>query len=137
MLENHHAATAVALLQRPELDFLCLMSSQEKVEFIKVIQNTVLATDVTTTMPMIKEFQGLVEQKKEPTPDQLMSMLIKAADISNPARHPFIYQQWIEGVMTEFFQQGDAEKQLSLPVSMNCDRDTVNVAITQTGARVG
>ena len=28
--------------------------------------------------------------------------------------------------MHEFFGQGDSEKELNLPVSMNCDRDTVS-----------
>ena len=35
--------------------------------------------------------------------------------------------------MAEFFAQGDAEKALGLPVSMNCDRDTVDVNKCQVG----
>jgi len=133
VLENHHTATAVTLLQRPALDFLYRMSPQEKAEFIEVIRTTVLATDVGTTVTKLREFERLVRLRQTPSREMLMCMLIKAADISNPTRPPLVYQQWTGQVMKEFLEQGDAEKQLGLPVSTNCDRDTVNVARTQTG----
>ena len=54
-------------------------------------------------------------------------LIIKAADISNPSRPLGVYQQWIGGVMQEFFTQGDAERAAGLPISMNCDRHKVHV----------
>ena len=62
-----------------------------------------------------------------------MCLIIKAADISNPARPLHVYERWIEGAMTEFFVQGDSEKAKGLPVSMNCDRDTVITSKAQVG----
>ena len=35
--------------------------------------------------------------------------------------------------MEEFYAQGDAEKELGIAVSMNCDRRTVSVAKSQVG----
>ena len=35
--------------------------------------------------------------------------------------------------MQEFFAQGDAERELGLPISMNCDRKTVDVNKCQVG----
>jgi hypothetical protein len=35
--------------------------------------------------------------------------------------------------MHEFFGQGDSEKRLNLPLSMNCDRDTVSTPTCQLG----
>jgi len=133
VLENHHSETAFTLLARAELDFLCHVTKQEKAEFIEAIRTTVLATDAGTTVTKLGEFERLVQQRQTPSREMLMCMLIKAADVSNPTRPPLVYQQWIDGVMEEFLEQGDAEKQLGLPVSTNCDRDTVNVARTQTG----
>ena len=49
------------------------------------------------------------------------------------SRGRFVYQKWIDGVMAEFFAQGDAEKELGIAVSMNCDRQTVSVAKSQVG----
>jgi len=94
------------------------------------IVDLVLATDVTTTMPYVKNFEGWLvsaDQKTEITAPRAMQLLIKAADISNPTRALAVYEKWVTGVMEEFFRQGDAERELGLPYSMNCDRNTVNV----------
>jgi cAMP-specific phosphodiesterase 4 len=60
-------------------------------------------------------------------------LLLQAADISNPTRPIAVYEKWVQGVMAEFFAQGDAEKAKGLPVSMNCDRDTVVLSKCQVG----
>jgi hypothetical protein len=60
-------------------------------------------------------------------------MIIKAADISNPARQLATYERWIDGIMAEFFTQGDAERRSGLPISMNCDRTSDQVARAQVG----
>ena len=58
---------------------------------------------------------------------QALSAMLKASDISNPTRPLAVYAVWVEGIMKEFFAQGDAERNLGLPISMNCDRESVNV----------
>ena len=58
---------------------------------------------------------------------EVLNMLIHAADISNPAKPSKISQQWTDKVYEEFFRQGDLEKKLEIPVSMMCDRLTTNV----------
>ena len=63
----------------------------------------------------------------------LGSFLIHTADISNPGREWTICERWAGLVMNEFFSQGDLEKKLGLPVSMNCDRDKVLVPFAQIG----
>ena len=62
-----------------------------------------------------------------------MCLIIKAADISNPARPLPIYEKWIEGVMQEFFTQGDLEKAKGMQISMNCNRDVDKVPKAQVG----
>ena len=102
-------------------------------------QDAILATDVTTTIPALKEFSAKLEESRAdasvagPTPTQVAHLMIKAADISNPARPLAMYSQWIDGVMEEFFVQGDAERAAGLPLSMNCDRETVVVSKCQVG----
>ena len=130
VLENHHAATAVALLSWPELDFLHALPATERADFVCQLQTNVLATDVTTTLPAVKEF---VERGDQPSAEQVFSLILKAADISNATRAPFVYRKWSDGVMAEFYAQGDAERELGLPISMNCDRHTVSVAKAQAG----
>jgi hypothetical protein len=87
-------------------------------------------------MPFVKNFEGWLsgpDPKAEITAPRAMQLLIKAADISNPTRPIGVYEAWVKGVMEEFFRQGDAERELGLPYSMNCDRNTVNVNKCQVG----
>ena len=140
ILERHHAAMAVTLLDRPELDFLS--SHPERSKFVSYMREFVLATDVSTTMAAVKALDALVAEgesgggdapAQQPDAPQVMRLLIKAADISNPTRPLPVYEQWVDQVMAEFFRQGDAEKGRGLPFSMNCDRETVKVNGCQVG----
>jgi len=160
VLENHHAKVALALLDRPELDFLCTMPSDDRVRFIDLMREHVLSTDVTTTMGAAKKFGekaaprasyeqfeafelkartsscDLMDGGKRawmPAVGEVMCLIIKAADISNPAKHRAVYEQWIGGVMKEFFTQGEAERAQGMPISMNCDRHTVDISKAQVG----
>jgi hypothetical protein len=49
--------------------------------------------------------------------DLVMEHIIHASDISNPIRSFEISSLWADRVMKEFWQQGDMEKKLNLPVS--------------------
>lgn len=44
-----------------------------------------------------------------------------------------VYQVWTDAVMTEFFTQGDVEREIGLPITKNCDRETVSVGACQVG----
>jgi len=44
-----------------------------------------------------------------------------------------VYQKWVDRVCEEFFAQGDAQKELGLPVSQMCDRDVTEVPKMQMG----
>lgn len=64
----------------------------------------------------------------------LLKAIIHAADLSNPMKPRHVYVQWIERVIAEFWQQGDAERQMGLPVSPHCDRHSpMTVPQTQVG----
>jgi hypothetical protein len=95
-LETHHAAMTLALLGRPELDFLCKLPPAEKQRFVDGVRDVILATDVTTSAPRAKEFRAAVEGGEPPTAGQVVSLIIKAADISNPARRLAVYNRWID-----------------------------------------
>ena len=127
VLERHHAEMALTLLERPELDFIASLPPEDRKRFVDHLQKMVLATDVTTTMAAAKEAVSLNSESVALSADQRMVLIMKAADISNPARQLKVYKRWIDGVMAEFFAQGDAERARALPISMNCDREVVRV----------
>ena len=63
----------------------------------------------------------------------LLDLVIYSSDISNLTKPYEIYDIWAHKVMTEFYQQGDKEKVLGLPVSFLCVRETSTVAQGQFG----
>jgi hypothetical protein len=64
---------------------------------------------------------------------EFLNILIHASDISNPTKPFQIYQNWADRVMNEFFSQGDKERELGLPISFLCDRNTVTTPAAQIG----
>ena len=58
---------------------------------------------------------------------------MQCADISNPCRLWPVSRLWSLRCCEEFFRQGDAERELGLPLTPFCDRFNVTVAKLQTG----
>jgi len=63
----------------------------------------------------------------------LLAVTIHTADIANPAKPLALCLQWTELVMEEFFQQGDREADLGLPISPFYDRQKTSTAQCQIG----
>lgn len=57
----------------------------------------------------------------------ILQALLHAADISNPTRPWDLCYKWTNLVIEEFFAQGDKEREMGLPISNLCDRNTVLV----------
>jgi hypothetical protein len=55
------------------------------------------------------------------------------ADVSNPAKIFHVYEKWANLVMEEFYQQGDLERELKLPISPFYDRNNQQMAKCQIG----
>jgi hypothetical protein len=64
---------------------------------------------------------------------EFMNYVLHFADIAHPAKPWDIELKWSELIFKEFFNQGDKEKALKLPVSFLCDRDTTSVPKSQIG----
>lgn len=67
------------------------------------------------------------------TQQEFLNILVHSADISNPTRPLEIYKKWADLIMKEFWQQGDKEKALGIPVSFLCDRNTFKCHTSQIG----
>ena len=53
--------------------------------------------------------------------------MIHAADLGSTARPYHIARKWSSQICEEFFNQGDIEVSMGLPISFNCDRRLVNI----------
>jgi len=67
------------------------------------------------------------------TQQEFLNILLHTADISNPTKPLHIYERWVDKVMGEFWNQGDREKEIKLPISFLCDRNTTSVFKAQLG----
>ncbi len=61
----------------------------------------------------------------------LLCCILHCADISNPARPAEIAAKWSTRVLTEFFAQGDREREAGRAISPMCDRNTTSRATSQ------
>jgi len=57
--------------------------------------------------------------------------LVHCADLSNPTKPLYLYRQWTDRIMEEFFRQGDLEQEEGLEVSPMCDRYAASIDQTQ------
>jgi len=64
---------------------------------------------------------------------KILKFLMHMADISNLAKCKAISLNWTDRVLSEFFRQGDREKELGLPISPLCDRSTTSRSDSQMG----
>ncbi|KAI8618359.1 hypothetical protein BC830DRAFT_1061514 [Chytriomyces sp. MP71] len=141
VLENHHIAAAFRILLQPECNFVSKLTKEEYKEFREMMIELVLATDLQaqhfSILGMFKNKVSLTNSfdpvKVHEDRTLLFKMMIKCADVSNPTKAWPIYERWTQRILDEFFNQGDAEKSLGIPVSPYYDRDTIYIPASQMG----
>uniref|UniRef100_A0A669FCW1 Phosphodiesterase n=1 Tax=Oreochromis niloticus TaxID=8128 RepID=A0A669FCW1_ORENI len=140
VLENHHAAAAWNLfLSQPEYNFLVNLDHVEFKRFRFLVIEAILATDLKKHFDFLAEFNAKVGD--DPSTgidwsnenDRLLvcQMCIKLADINGPLKCKELHLQWTEGIVNEFYEQGDEESSLGLPISPFMDRAAPQLAKLQ------
>ncbi|XP_075536952.1 high affinity cAMP-specific and IBMX-insensitive 3',5'-cyclic phosphodiesterase 8B-like [Dermacentor variabilis] len=157
VLESHHAAYAFKLTLSDEKVNIFQNMDRDVYRTARTsIIDMVLATEMTKHFEHLSKFLNCFQkplqesEMNEPetvqergdilslrSPDSLQlikRMLIKCADVSNPARPTEFCIQWAHRIAEEYCGQTDEEKRRGLPVAMPAfDRATCNVAGSQTG----
>ncbi|KAJ8396700.1 hypothetical protein AAFF_G00015380 [Aldrovandia affinis] len=140
VLENHHAASAWNLyLSRPEFGFLASLDHVEFKRFRFLVIEAILATDLKKHFDFLAEFNSKVNDVNSPgidwtnENDRLLvcQVCIKLADINGPAKARALHLKWTEGIVNEFYEQGDEEASLGLPISPFMDRSSPQLAKLQ------
>ncbi|XP_030070093.1 cGMP-inhibited 3',5'-cyclic phosphodiesterase 3A isoform X2 [Microcaecilia unicolor] len=140
VLENHHAAAAWNLfMTRPEYNFLVNLDHVEFKRFRFLVIEAILATDLKKHFDFLAEFNAKVNDDVGPGIDWsnendrllICQMCIKLADINGPAKCKDLHLQWTEGIVNEFYEQGDEELSLGLPISPFMDRSAPQLAKLQ------
>uniref|UniRef100_A0A0G4F7T7 Phosphodiesterase n=1 Tax=Chromera velia CCMP2878 TaxID=1169474 RepID=A0A0G4F7T7_9ALVE len=142
VLENHHISAVWSLLVREDASFLSHLPTETIAVIREILITIVLSTDMTLHFSKLGAFKAKsaaskswIENPKMTNEDKMLlfSVAVHACDISNPARPLPAYRKWTELVMTEFFSQGDRERENGLPISMLMDRASTNIARGQVG----
>ncbi|XP_036745276.2 cGMP-inhibited 3',5'-cyclic phosphodiesterase 3A isoform X2 [Manis pentadactyla] len=138
VLENHHAAAAWNLfMSRPEYNFLVNLDHVEFKHFRFLVIEAILATDLKKHFDFVTKFNAKVNDDVgidwTNENDRLLvcQMCIKLADINGPAKSKELHLQWTEGIVNEFYEQGDEEASLGLPISPFMDRSAPQLANLQ------
>ncbi|CAK6961613.1 cGMP-inhibited 3'%2C5'-cyclic phosphodiesterase 3A-like [Scomber scombrus] len=140
VLENHHAASAWNLfMSQPEYNFLVNLDHVEFKRFRFLVIEAILATDLKKHFDFLAEFNAKVGD--DPSTgidwsnenDRLLvcQMCIKLADINGPLKCKDLHLQWTEGIVNEFYEQGDEESSMGLPISPFMDRAAPQLAKLQ------
>uniref|UniRef100_A0A3Q3K5V6 Phosphodiesterase n=1 Tax=Monopterus albus TaxID=43700 RepID=A0A3Q3K5V6_MONAL len=140
VLENHHAASAWSLyLSQPEFHFLVNLDHVEFKRFRFLVIEAILATDLKKHFDFLAEFNAKVNDVSSPgidwtnENDRLLvcQVCIKLADINGPAKVRDLHLKWTDGIVNEFYEQGDEEARLGLPISPFMDRASPQLAKLQ------
>lgn len=154
--ENHHIAATFDVLRRPECNFLAELPAAEYRRFRALIIDLVLATDMADGNRLLKiltdsleksgidvstagqAVEGVEPMTFRPSSDaevtSALQIALKCADVGHLALSPEAHSTWVDLLQTEFFVQGDQEKELKFPeISFLMDRDKPGVTETQVG----
>ena len=104
-LENFHAVTSWAVLE-PEL--VTCVAPDILQDLKQLFFSYILSTDTSRRRENVRKLSA------SPTVHLLLKVMLHAADISNPTKTTENYINWTAAVMTEFWCQGDIQKELGM-----------------------
>lgn len=136
VMEMHHAATAIAILSRPECNVIDGIEGYgEQVHFWKFFIKIILATDMDHHFEYIKAFEEIqkdFDKRNEEHRLLLAEIVMKVGNVSNTMRVFEVASEMAQGLTEEYFKQGDVEERLGGEVTGICDRQRAqHISISQ------
>ncbi|KIH68835.1 3'5'-cyclic nucleotide phosphodiesterase [Ancylostoma duodenale] len=133
VLENHHVSACFRLMKDDDKNIFNHLTRDEFRDLRNMVIEIVLATDMSTHFVQIKTMKNMLSLPEGIDKNKALCLIVHACDISHPSKPWLLHERWTEGVLEEFFRQGDLEASMGLPYSPLCDRHTVHVADSQIG----
>ena len=138
ILESMHASEGMKLAFSDEHDIFGELSDSDRKHVRKYIIELILATDMTRHFEIQNQFSTTFAappsgEMKEDDHLTMLRLVMKMADVSNPAKPVKVAVKWTERVIEEFFSQGDQERAAGLEISPFMDRATTDIPKTQVG----
>lgn len=122
VLENHHCSLAFELLLKAGCNVLMCTPRSIFKRFRRSMCAAILATDLACHEKQLVQLTTNVPSPKtlcktDSDKDVLLSALLHAADLSNPARPFDVSKRWAKLLAAEFQEQAKLERELALPVA--------------------
>eukprot|EP00281_Chroomonas_sp_CCMP1168_P027396 CAMPEP_0206254042 /NCGR_PEP_ID=MMETSP0047_2-20121206/23484_1 /ASSEMBLY_ACC=CAM_ASM_000192 /TAXON_ID=195065 /ORGANISM="Chroomonas mesostigmatica_cf, Strain CCMP1168" /LENGTH=599 /DNA_ID=CAMNT_0053680311 /DNA_START=95 /DNA_END=1891 /DNA_ORIENTATION=- len=138
--ENYHAAHLLtSLCADKSINIFQNMPKKKLALHRSMLIEMLLLTDMSKHFSTVDDFRGVLETNgRDPeawSNDtlKLIGYVLHACDISAQSKQEKCALKWCHMCHEEFFNQGDKEKELSLPVSPCCDRESTDINLSQVG----
>lgn len=134
VMERHHFAQTVTLLNITGCNVFKGMSAEDNQKCLDIIQEVILATDLSQHLKIMKDLEelgesvknglDLVEELKENKAIQhlIISILMTSSDLSDQTKNWDTTKNTAKNIYDEFFKQGDLEKDMGLKPNTDMDR---------------
>lgn len=124
-LEQHHNAVFLSLISPEDLNIFSDTDSELRDWTIGEVKKIILSTDLATHFPKMKRLEAIerLDMKKRSHVDLLVPLVMTCSDINASVRPWNNHQQVSQLIYTEFFEQGDAEKEMGLKPIPMMDRE--------------
>ncbi|KAG4076228.1 hypothetical protein HA402_014777 [Bradysia odoriphaga] len=120
--ERHHLSQAICILNEENCKILDSLSTEQFKTCIDDLRKLILATDLANHFRILKDLQALDSTNLKDNQMLLMSLLMTCCDLSDQVRSFPTSRDVAHLVYSEFFAQGDLEKQMGLAPNQMMDR---------------
>lgn len=139
VLESMHAAITIRLLATGCTDYMGLLNTlslEQRRAFKSTVISLIIATDMKKHFETVSKFRSKIAGddwclKQPACRVSLGKMIMKASDVGQAAVSWDLHMEWSMRVLAEFFDQGDEELALELPISPLCDRRNYDLCSSQ------
>ncbi|XP_077518864.1 cGMP-dependent 3',5'-cyclic phosphodiesterase-like isoform X3 [Amblyomma americanum] len=127
VMERHHFAQAMAILNTDGCNIFENLSRQEYTDCLDQMRDTILATDLAHHFRIVQELKLMVDEgynyDNRKHHNLLTSMLVTCCDLSDQTKDWKSSKKIAELIYNEFFSQGDLEKAMGVKPSEMMDRE--------------
>lgn len=125
------------------------LTDEQFTDFRRIVIEAVLMTDMAKHFEATSRFRASIgydeatgtcssDAAVHDEPDiehaaKAVGILLKTSDIGHTAKPLAITREMTRRIHQEFFTQGDQERQMGIPISPLCDRESANVPKSQVG----
>lgn len=120
--ERHHLSQAICILNDSGSKILDTLKTDQFLEVIDYIREFILATDLANHFRIFKDLKTLTPEINQDNQRLKLSLLMTCSDLNDQIKSWETVKKVAELVYTEFFTQGDLEREMGFNPNVMMDR---------------